>query len=95
MVAQKPCRDLRFTVLDRLLQHGDPLSPHQASDWSLFKQEWDLKQVVAHDRTWGTVFAGIAQHLMSELKKGKATAVSDLMYNETSRILSDVLTLQC
>lgn len=88
------CRDLRFQVLDRLLAHGDTLSAQQKNDWQWFKKEWDAKMAAEHDKTWGSEFAGIVQHLLEELEKGNASAVADFMYNETARVLNEVPTLQ-
>ena len=89
----KKCRDLRFEVLDRLLAHAAPLSPQQKNDWRWFKEEWDAAMVKEHDKSWGEVFAGMIQNLLNELENGDMSAVSNFMYNETVRVLSQVPTL--
>ena len=87
------CRDLRFEVLDRLMAQGDSLSAQQQNDWQWFKREWDAAMAKEHDKQWGSVFAGMVQHLVDELETGTASAVADFMYNETVRVLSAVPTL--
>jgi len=88
------CRQARFEVLERLLAHGNALTPQQKNDWPWFKREWDAKMAAAHDKTWGSKFAGYMQNLVEELEKGNASAVTDFMCNETMRVLNDVPTLQ-
>ena len=91
----KQCRELRFEVLDRLLaQSRDALTPQQKNDWQWFKREWDAKMGAEYNKTWGSRFAGIVQHLLSELADGKTSAVADFMHNETVRVLSSVPVLK-
>ena len=70
------------------------MSAQQKNDWQWFKREWDAKMAETHNKAWGAEFAEIANGLLEKLKAGNESAVSDFMYNETIRVLSEVPTLQ-
>ena len=86
-------RARRFEVMDRLLTHGK-LTPQQNNDWNWFKDAWDKHMSETHDQQWGHVFAEICQGLLDQLRQGIPAAVSNFMYNETRRCLSDVSLLR-
>ena len=86
-------RARRLEVMDRLLTHGK-LTPQQNNDWNWFKDAWDKHMSETHDQQWGRVFAETCQGLLDQLRQGISAAVSNFMYNETRRCLSDVSLLR-
>ena len=86
-------RARRFEVMDRLLTHGK-LTPQQNNDWNWFKDAWDKHMSETYDQQWGHEFAEICQGLLDQLRQGISAAVSNFMYNETRRCLSDVSLLR-
>jgi hypothetical protein len=79
----------RMEVMDRLLTHGK-LTKQQNNDWNWFKETWDKHMSETHDHNWGREFAEICQGLLDQLRQGDSATVSNFMYNETRRCLSDV-----
>ena len=86
-------RTRRQEVLDRLLTHGN-LTPQQRNDWNWFKEEWDKVMADTHGISWGSEFAKICQGLLEQVRAGQTSAVSEFMYSETRRCLSDVALLR-
>ena len=80
-------------VLDRLGTHGT-MSAQQRNDWQWFKEEWDKEMSAQKGETWGATFAEAVQSVMSDLRSGKSSAVSEFMYTETKRVLSHVPVLR-
>ena len=47
----------------------------------------------AHEEEWGTAFAEMMQDICNKLSAGNKNALSDFMYNATTRVLSDIPSL--
>ena len=79
----------RFEVLDRIRPVSFLTHP-QSNSWVAFKEAWDEKRRMAHDFTWGRIFAEEAKNILDDLHDGSLNALSQWMENERQRVLPDV-----
>jgi hypothetical protein len=82
-------RARRLEIMDRSLTQGK-LTTQENNDWKWFKDAWDKHMSETRDQDWGREFAEIYQGSLDQLRQGSSAAVSNFMYNETRRCLSDV-----
>ena len=86
-------RKARKEALTRVRAVGR-LSIEQENDWDLFANKWDDVMANSHGEEWGTLFAEIVSHIVSELDSGNSNALSSFMHAESTRVLGSVQTIR-
>ena len=79
----------RKNVLSRLRGCGG-LSAEQDANFEWFIEEWDRVNADKHGENWAKIFAEEMQELTNKLVEGHTGAVSEFMYSESVRCLSDI-----
>lgn len=83
-----PCQKLRFEVLERIRAIA-PVSAEQSNDWENFKHGWDKEMASTHGEAWADLFAEWTNHVLEELASGNSHALSQFMFRESRRVLSE------
>ena len=81
----------RLQILERLSHLKSGLSAGQRNDWAWFQHAWDEAMVLQHKENWASVFSGWVQAVWEDERRN---AFSELVYNETCRVLADTAALQ-
>ena len=83
-------RKHRFEVLERLARTGVGLSTAQKNDWVWFKEAWDERMAGEWGEHWGGTFAEWMQEVVNQVEAGTTNAMSQFVWNETTRNFDDM-----
>ena len=86
------CQKMRFEVLE-LVCAVVKFSPAQRNVGD-FKQNWATAVAETNTENWTNLFVEIIQRVIEQFECGKAITLSELMHDETMRVLDSIPSLR-